>query len=78
MAKMTKWDTIQADVSDMYIGKQELEDWEKAYKDEFYSIFEEDENDLEMEIKEKRADEDKDEKRWIVKRKLSQVLKPTN
>ena len=33
MAKMTKWDTIQADVSDMYIGKIENEEWEKAYAD---------------------------------------------
>ena len=40
MAKMTKWDTIQADVSDMYIGKQELEDWEQAYKEDSYLIFE--------------------------------------
>ena len=52
MAKMTKWDTIQADVSDMYIGKIELEDWEQAYKDEFYSIFEEDENDLTLDWEE--------------------------
>lgn len=28
---MTKWDTIQADVADMYIGKIENEEWEKAY-----------------------------------------------
>ena len=28
MSKMTKWDTIQADVSDMYIGKEENEKWE--------------------------------------------------
>ena len=33
MSKMTKWDTIQADVSDMYIGKIENEEWEKAYAD---------------------------------------------
>ena len=31
MAKMTKWDTIQADVSDMYIGKIENEKWESEY-----------------------------------------------
>ena len=47
MAKMTKWDTIQADVADAYVGKVELEQWEQEYKDEFYSIFDlEDENDL--------------------------------
>ena len=28
---MSKWDTIQADVADMYIGKIENEEWEKAY-----------------------------------------------
>jgi hypothetical protein len=27
---MTKWDTIQADVSDMYIGLEENLEWEKA------------------------------------------------
>ena len=43
MAKMTKWDTIQQDVADMYIGKQELEDWEQAYKADFYAFFDEDE-----------------------------------
>ena len=31
MAKMTKWDTIQADVSDMYIGKIENEKWESDF-----------------------------------------------
>ena len=30
MSKMTKWDTIQADVSDMYIGKVENEKWEEV------------------------------------------------
>ena len=30
---MTKWDTIQADVADMYIGQIENEEWEKAYAD---------------------------------------------
>ena len=53
MAKMTKWDTIQADVSDMYIGKQELEDWEKAYKDEYYAFFDlEDEDELTLDWEE--------------------------
>ena len=28
---MTKWDTIQADVSDAYIGLEENLEWEKAY-----------------------------------------------
>ena len=28
---MSKWDTIQADVADMYIGKVENEAWEKDY-----------------------------------------------
>jgi hypothetical protein len=28
MSKMTKWDTIQADVSDMYVGREENEKWE--------------------------------------------------
>lgn len=31
MSKMTKWDTIQADVSDMYIGKVENEKWESDF-----------------------------------------------
>ena len=31
MSKMTKWDTIQADVSDMYIGKIENEKWEEDF-----------------------------------------------
>ena len=38
MSKMTKWDTIQEDVSDMYIGKIENEKWEEdfiSYKDLF-------------------------------------------
>ena len=30
---MTKWDTIQADVSDMYIGLEESLAWEKAIED---------------------------------------------
>jgi hypothetical protein len=28
---MTKWDTIQADVADAYIGIEENLEWEKAY-----------------------------------------------
>jgi len=28
---MTKWDTIQADVADAYIGIEETLEWEKAY-----------------------------------------------
>ena len=28
---MTKWDTIQADVADAYIGLDENLEWEKAY-----------------------------------------------
>ena len=31
MSKMTKWDTIQEDVADMYIGKIENEKWESEY-----------------------------------------------
>ena len=31
MSKMSKWDTIQADVADMYIGKVENEKWESEY-----------------------------------------------
>lgn len=31
MAKMSKWDTIQADVADMYIGKEENEKWENDF-----------------------------------------------
>ena len=30
---MTKWDTIQADVADAYIGIEENLQWEKAYLD---------------------------------------------
>ena len=30
---MTKWDTIQADVADMYIGQVENEEYEKAMAD---------------------------------------------
>jgi hypothetical protein len=42
---MTKWDTIQADVADMYIGKVELEEWEQAYKDEFFDYLNDDDED---------------------------------
>jgi hypothetical protein len=28
---MTKWDTIQADVADAYIGAEENLEWEKAH-----------------------------------------------
>ena len=31
---MTKWDTIQADVADAYIGVEENLAWEEAYKEE--------------------------------------------
>ena len=31
MAKMTKWDTIQADVADAYVGIEENEKWESDF-----------------------------------------------
>lgn len=30
---MTKWDTIQADVSDQYVGIEELIAWEESQED---------------------------------------------
>jgi hypothetical protein len=33
---MSKWDTIQADVADMYIGREENEAWEKARMSDDY------------------------------------------
>ena len=40
---MTKWDTIQADVADMYIGQVENEEWEKAIAED-PDFFNEDED----------------------------------
>ena len=31
MSKMTKWDTIQADVADAYVGIEENEKWESDF-----------------------------------------------
>lgn len=41
---MTKWDTIQADVADAYIGIEENLAWEEAIADSDY--FADDENEL--------------------------------
>ena len=41
---MNKWDTIQADVADMYIGKVELEQWEQDLLNEHYAIYEDEED----------------------------------
>lgn len=35
---MTKWDTIQADVADMYIGVEEKLQWEEAMSDSDYFV----------------------------------------
>ena len=43
---MTKWDTIQADVADMYIGKVENEIWEETFRDELENGFYLDEDEL--------------------------------
>lgn len=40
---MTKWDTIQADVSDAYIGLEENLQWEEAIADDPYYFNDEDE-----------------------------------
>jgi len=49
---MTKWDTIQADVADAYIGIEENLEWEKAYMEDLaegYMLDEEDELTLDWE-----------------------------
>jgi hypothetical protein len=43
---MTKWDTIQADVSDAYIGLEENLAWEKAVSDDPYYFDDVDEDEL--------------------------------
>ena len=43
---MTKWDTIQADISDMYIGLEENLAWEKAIEDGDISFAKYDEDEL--------------------------------
>ena len=43
---MTKWDTIQLDVSDMYIGLEENLEWEKAIENGDISLVKYDEDEL--------------------------------
>jgi hypothetical protein len=43
---MTKWDTIQADVADAYIGIEENLAWEETFKDELENGFYADEDEL--------------------------------
>ena len=41
---MTKWDTIQADVADAYIGVEENLKWEESFRDELENGFDFDED----------------------------------
>jgi|LakMenE18May11ns_1017448.scaffolds.fasta_scaffold4812149_1 hypothetical protein len=43
---MTKWDTIQADVSDAYIGLEENLAWEQAVSDDPYYFDDVDDDEL--------------------------------
>lgn len=45
---MTKWDTIQADVTDMYIGQDELESWESVYREDMALGFDDDNDDTDL------------------------------
>ena len=42
---MTKWDTIQEDVKDAYIGVEENLAWEEAYKEEFFDYLDDNDED---------------------------------
>ena len=43
---MTKWDTIQADVADAYVGIEENLQWEETFRDELEDGFYPDEDEL--------------------------------